>query len=84
MPNYIRKKGENCYEVYSEVKDLKTGKMVRNLHAKCTTKEKAEAQKKILDQYNRKKAIFDKYGDKATQDYKQEMKKKYGKKKRKK
>lgn len=81
MPNYIKKKGENCYEVYSEVKDKKSGKMVTNLHAKCTTEKKAKAQKKILDQYNRKKAIFDKYGDKSTKQYKEKMKKKYPPKK---
>ena len=77
MPNYIKKKGDACYEVYSLVKDKKTGKEVRNLHAKCTTETKAKKQKQILDQYNRKTAIFEKYGEKKTKAYKEKMKKKY-------
>ena len=80
MPNIITKKG-NCYEVKSKVVDKKTGKTKTNLHAKCTTKKKAETQKKILDNYNRKTKIFDKYGKKSTVEYKKEMKKKYPAKK---
>jgi len=80
MPNIIKKKGK-CYEVTSKVKDKKTGKIKTNLHAKCTTKKKAEAQKRILDQYNRKTQIFDKYGPSNTKQYKQKMKNKYPAKK---
>ena len=50
------------------VENKKTGKEVRNLHAKCTTETKAKKQKQILDQYNRKTAILEKYGEKKTKD----------------
>ena len=80
MPNIINKKGD-CYQVKSVVVDKKTGKTKTNIHAKCTTKKKAETQKEILDNYNRKTKIFEKYGKEKTAQYKKEMKKKYPAKK---
>ena len=82
MPTDVKKKGK-CYQVVTKTVDKK-GKSKTNIHAKCSTKKKAEAQKVILDNYNRKQAIFNKYGEKKTKEYKQKMKKKYAKKKRKK
>lgn len=42
MPIKVRKvRGEECYQV----KNVETGKV----HAKCSTKEKALAQKRLLD-----------------------------------
>lgn len=47
MPIVIRKvRNQDCWRVFN--KD--TGEV----HAKCTTKEKAEAQKRLIDEYDEK------------------------------
>jgi hypothetical protein len=80
MPTSVKKvKGKSCYKVETKTYNKK-GKSVTNTHANCSTKAKAEKQKVILDQYNRKQAIQKKYGPVETKKYKKRMKKKYGKK----
>ena len=59
MPIVIRKvRNQECWKVFN--KD--TGE----IHAKCTTKAKAEAQKRLLDEYDKKKNEFKDVDEKLT------------------